>query len=1298
MLRFILSRRPINNTAEEEITGDDIVNNVVLSNDNATANTTQHSLFETPIGGKRPLEDSSNLPATKIARFQLETESTENDWVLPDQLVDYVHRYMNLKIPDKEIKDKILSTNPVPKNVKPVPELDSYIKELLVDNNKTQTLHIEKLLKAIQERDRNIFGPLSKIWDLTEAEREVLDLTDEHAVASFKGVAELFEQSITLIAQSFHRTTYQRRWNILSTLIEGNTKVTDLLKDHADLLNDNENGLLFGEKFEEILLKSSKAKRKSTEVFTGLKKTAGAGHSSSGGGKQPFRQAPLPFSRGQRGNGRGLFFSKFGQKGKPVISSQPQMCESTVTSGLPKCSPISEGLVCYQTGSSFSTSVRQTKNFSKELGMSHTGSSNTKLCSRISNSICLHPNTTISSSNKFQQRGSWADRYRSFGDASERSYQRGTEFQKSDSKSHIPCFKEGYGLQTSYKSKESKFEYSVQALQNGRPFSSKGYSATTGSNVQTRSEGCLFLSASSCRIPEICSISVGSESISVPLPMFRTGSCSKSFYKTFKNPNCNSETTECAVDYIPRRHSFDGVFGTGINSSQRHTDIPSAITRLPDKYKEVRIETNSVDSISRSRNRFQENDGKSSTRQGAKDKISMSGNTEKIDCETKGTCLSDRETLVFSHCNSPSSSSIPLITAKTDFRTRFREKLRIFSRTIGGHKVRDKLVDSESESEQWKNIDSNITPNDNINRCLKPGVGGLLSWSPIRRPMVSSREEISYQCSGTKGYSDCNSNLLKNVPGCEGNTHSNRQYGCSNIFDQNGGHKESGPYSIKQRNMGTFDNYGDHNYCRTLTREVKCRSRPSIKVCEGFQRMEIMPRGVQTTMSETRNPLNRSICITSISSSSTVHVMEARSFQSRERRLSDKLDVSRGLCLSSFCVNPASFKKSSDRESNYVADNPSLANPAMVSKDSSDVHKKSFIDSKKKKSAIKSRSGSPSISRESNSTISGLEHFRERLSSEGLSEKTVSLISDSRRKGSIAHYNSAWRKFSRWCSKQQVDPFRCAINHILEFLTESFEEGLEHSTLAGYRSAISAYHEPINGVSVGKHPQVSALLAGVYNRRFPQPKYNFIWDVKMVIDYLNSLGENSNLSDKILTQKLSTLLALTSAARAHEIALLDIRFLVRHHSGYTFSFNKPTKVDRPGKKRPPLKFLPFLENKKLCVCSCIDSYLLRTSAWRGNNESQLLLSFVKPHGAVKSVTISRWLTDILSQSGIDVNVFSGHSTRTAASSKAKSCGVPIKEILSRGFWSKSTTFEKFYSREIVNENTDSFQRSILSCK
>ena len=85
----------------------------------------------------------------------------------------------------------------------------------------------------------------------------------------------------------------------------------------------------------------------------------------------------------------------------------------------------------------------------------------------------------------------------------------------------------------------------------------------------------------------------------------------------------------------------------------------------------------------------------------------------------------------------------------------------------------------------------------------------------------------------------------------------------------------------------------------------------------------------------------------------------------------------------------------------------------------------------------------------------------------------------------------------------------------MDFLAEIFELGLEYSIINTHRSAISAFHEPIEGFSVGKHPKVCNLMAGVYNKRPPKPRYCFVWDVETVLRYLKSLPVNKLLSTKM---------------------------------------------------------------------------------------------------------------------------------------------------------------------------------------
>ena len=79
----------------------------------------------------------------------------------------------------------------------------------------------------------------------------------------------------------------------------------------------------------------------------------------------------------------------------------------------------------------------------------------------------------------------------------------------------------------------------------------------------------------------------------------------------------------------------------------------------------------------------------------------------------------------------------------------------------------------------------------------------------------------------------------------------------------------------------------------------------------------------------------------------------------------------------------------------------------------------------------------------------------------------------------------------------------------------------------------------------------------------------------------------------------------------------------------------------------------------------------------------LFLALNKPHKPVKSVSIARWIKELLTEAGVDTDKFSAHSTRAAASSSAKAAGLSTAEIMKMAGWSRQSTFEKFYHKPIM---------------
>ena len=157
-----------------------------------------------------------------------------------------------------------------------------------------------------------------------------------------------------------------------------------------------------------------------------------------------------------------------------------------------------------------------------------------------------------------------------------------------------------------------------------------------------------------------------------------------------------------------------------------------------------------------------------------------------------------------------------------------------------------------------------------------------------------------------------------------------------------------------------------------------------------------------------------------------------------------------------------------------------------------------------------------------------------------ISERASNLITNNRRTSSIKHYESAWKKWCGWYSQWEISSTRSNINYVLDFLAELFKKGLEYRAIGTHRSTIFAFHDPFENIRAGNHSRVSALMSGIFNKRPPQPKHPFIWDVVTVLDFLRKLPGNDLLSDKLLTLKVSMLFSLLSASRMSEITNLRV--------------------------------------------------------------------------------------------------------------------------------------------------------------
>lgn len=294
---------------------------------------------------------------------------------------------------------------------------------------------------------------------------------------------------------------------------------------------------------------------------------------------------------------------------------------------------------------------------------------------------------------------------------------------------------------------------------------------------------------------------------------------------------------------------------------------------------------------------------------------------------------------------------------------------------------------------------------------------------------------------------------------------------------------------------------------------------------------------------------------------------------------------------------------------------------------------------------------------------------------------------------SIKQYDTCLKKWYNFCLSKNIDVFGASINDAILFLTTLFDSGAQYGTLNSCRSALAL----VLIEKVGNSEIVKRFFKGVFRLRPPLPKYNTTWDTSKVLNILSSWYPNDCLGFDKLSRKLVTLLSLVTAHRMQTLSKININNIKIHADKITIKIPDIIKTSKIGTVQPNL-ILPFFRKKpEICPVMTLLAYLELTSSLRGNVNS-LFIGVRKPHKLVSAQTLSRWVKTTLGECGIDISIFTAHSTRHAATSKAHKLGINLETIRKTAGWSGSSqVFMKFYNRNVqITEEDDLFARSILN--
>ena len=131
-------------------------------------------------------------------------------------MASYVNKYFEEFIPEGDLKEAILMQSAVPENMDTVKKLDDFFKDLLKEKKKTNEQNIKNVYDELQNKTRDVMGPLAKLWKILEDAKQA---EEEAAQISVHELLLYVEQIVLLLGQSSNAITYHRRLTVLGCIM-----------------------------------------------------------------------------------------------------------------------------------------------------------------------------------------------------------------------------------------------------------------------------------------------------------------------------------------------------------------------------------------------------------------------------------------------------------------------------------------------------------------------------------------------------------------------------------------------------------------------------------------------------------------------------------------------------------------------------------------------------------------------------------------------------------------------------------------------------------------------------------------------------------------------------------------------------------------------------------------------------------------------------------------------------------------------------------------------------------------------
>ncbi|KAL0163759.1 hypothetical protein M9458_039512, partial [Cirrhinus mrigala] len=247
-------------------------------------------------------------------------------------------------------------------------------------------------------------------------------------------------------------------------------------------------------------------------------------------------------------------------------------------------------------------------------------------------------------------------------------------------------------------------------------------------------------------------------------------------------------------------------------------------------------------------------------------------------------------------------------------------------------------------------------------------------------------------------------------------------------------------------------------------------------------------------------------------------------------------------------------------------------------------------------------------------------------------------------------YALRWGLFVDWCASRGEDPQRCPIAVVLSFLQEKLERRLSPSTLKVYVAAIAAYHDAVDGASIGKHQLVVRVNP-------PRPHLVPSWDLSVALRGLRGPPFEPLVSVelKFLSLKTALLTTLASIKRVGDLQAFSV-----NEACLEFGPADSHVVLRPRPMCP--RFPPHPFGISVAV----------SRSFRRSEQLFVCFGGQQKGNAVSKQRLAHWVVDAIS-------LAYESQGEPVASSYALAHGASLADICRAAGWVTPNTFARFYN-------------------